>query len=55
MKGCEWRHDIQRNEFQHNDTQCKGLTSDIHHNGTQHNETANMLIVIVLSVAIYLL
>jgi hypothetical protein len=40
---------------QHNDTQHEGLMRDIQHNATQHNDTAIMLNVIVLSVKIYLL
>jgi hypothetical protein len=38
---------------QHNDTHHKGLINDIEHIDTQHNETAIMLNVIVLSVAIF--
>jgi hypothetical protein len=35
----EGHHDTQQNAIQHNDTQHKGLISDIHHNDTQHNDT----------------
>ncbi len=33
------RHDTQHNDIQPNDTQHKGLKSDIEYNDTQHNET----------------
>jgi hypothetical protein len=48
-------HDTQHNDIQPNDTQHKGLISDIDHNDTQHNETAIMLNIIVPRVTIYLL
>ncbi len=33
------RNDTQHNDIQPNDTQHKGLISDIQHNDTQQNET----------------
>jgi hypothetical protein len=54
-----WHNDTQHkgliNDIQHNDTQHKGHISDIQHNDNQLNDTAIMLNVIVLSVAICLL
>ncbi len=49
--------DTQHNDTQHNDIQHKGLICEIQHviKETQHNKSANLLNVFMLSVAIYLL
>jgi hypothetical protein len=36
LPNLDWRHDTHQNDILHNDTQCKGLISDINHNDTQH-------------------
>jgi hypothetical protein len=52
----EGRHDIQNNDAPHNDTQHKGQicnTKTFSMKGTQHNKSAIMLSVFILSVAIF--